>query len=69
MALLQRRACRLDTSPAHQRTYGARLDTGGELPLQDPEVQRRVRSKLIPFAIQWGNWLQQRYAHISVSQQ
>ncbi|WP_240533915.1 hypothetical protein [Aeromonas veronii] len=33
----------LDASPAHRRTHGTRLlDTGGELPLQDPEVQRRV---------------------------
>ena len=34
-----------------------------------PKYNAVYRSKLIPFAIQWGNWLQQRYAHVSVSQQ
>ncbi len=34
-----------------------------------PKYNAVYRSKLIPFAIRWGNWLQQRYANVSVSQQ
>lgn len=34
-----------------------------------PELNAVYRSKLIPFAIKWGNWLQQRYAQVSISHQ
>ncbi len=34
-----------------------------------PKYNAVYRSKLIPLAVQWGNWLQQRYAQVSISQQ
>lgn len=32
-----------------------------------PKYNAVYRSKLIPLAVQWGDWLQQRYAQVSIS--
>lgn len=34
-----------------------------------PKYNAIYRKKLIPLAVKWGNWLQQRYLNVSVSQQ
>lgn len=34
-----------------------------------PKYNAAYRSKLIPLAVRWGDWLQQRYNHVSVSRQ